>query len=103
MGLPRLSDGEEPIDPIEEDRLDQEIADSASRIERAPDPLLAVARDALTNVITGLWMAYSEHGDTGFDAVIFGAEIEALRYAVESHWQVMPLELGRSLVDQARA
>jgi hypothetical protein len=110
MGLPRLADGEDPIDPIEEERLDREIADSASQIEPAPDPLLTIAREQGAvhdnpdaGLYTGLWMAYREGVGKDFDAVIFGAEIDALRYAVTEHCQVMALELGRSLVDQARA
>jgi len=105
MGLPRLADGEDPIDPIEEERLDREIADSASRIERAPDPLLTIARErgAVHDPDTGLWMAYHEGVGKDFDAVVFGTEIDALRYAVAEQWQVMALELGRSLVDQASA
>jgi hypothetical protein len=108
IGLPRLADGEAPIDPIEEERLDREIADSATRIEPEPDPLLTIVRQrgvALNDpgiVVTGLWMAYHTDG-TDFDAVVFAAEIEALRYAVAEGWQVKPLELGRSLTEQARA
>lgn len=117
IGLPRLADGEEPIDPIEDEREYAqaqaelpELNDAPGDIQRAPpDPLLTIVRERdmsaeqPSDASTVLWMAYHDDGTDFVDAVVFGAEIEALRYAVSSHWQVMPLELGRSLVDQARA
>ena len=102
MGLPRLADGEDPIDPIED------YADEPEEPE--PDPLLTVAANTPryrrdnpdADPYTGLWMAYHDTGND-FDAVIYATELEALRRAVAEHWQVMALELGRSLVDQARS
>lgn len=50
-----------------------------------------------------LWMAYVDADGDTFNAVVFDSELEALRYAVAEHWQVMQVELGRSLLEQARA
>lgn len=115
MGLPRLADGEDPIDPIEEASYDRQIAQERAA-EPEHDPLLKVARDqgavrdirdVLTNPdaeLTDLWMAYQDASDErDFNAVIFGTELEALRHAVNAHWRVIPLELGRSLLDLVRA
>jgi hypothetical protein len=115
MGLPRLADGEEPIDPIEETVYDTEPeleGEVAVEEIAEPDPLLNVARrrgaviDLPDKRISELWMAYttaSGNAANAFDAVVFSSELEALRYAVSQSWRVMALELGRSLLDQANA
>jgi hypothetical protein len=111
MGLPRLADGEEPIDPIEETVYDPEPeleGEVAVEEIAEPDPLLNVARrrgaviDLPDKRTSGLWMAYQAPGAANFDAVVFSSEIDALRYAVTEHWQVRELELGRSLIEQAQ-
>lgn len=110
MGLPRLADGEDPIDPIEEYGDEPEELEPGV-IQPAADPLLTVAantprfrRDNPDAKPTDLWIAYQDASDEhDFNAVIFATELEALRHAVNAHWQVMPLELGRPLLDQVRA
>jgi hypothetical protein len=104
MGLPRLADGEEPIDPVDE--ASYEVADEPVEVAE-PDPLLTVARErdvVRDKRVSDLWMAFGynpDNDDGSFDAVVFDSELDALRYAVAAHWQVLQVELGRSLAEQA--
>ena len=103
IGLPRLAEDEEAIDPrdseeptVEFDETDDESGlallfdEQPTRIIRAPGP-----------APTALWFAYETLGDaTVFDATVFDSELEALRHAVERGKKVHRLELGRSLREQ---
>ena len=107
LGLLRLAEGEEPIDPSDSEEplveYDEEpgavalanlhtaITDRPGAIERAPAP-----REP------ELWISYRpEIGDiAGFDATVFETELDALRHAVETGAKVRRLELGKSLRKQ---
>lgn len=109
IGLPRLAEGEQPIEPGAEDdalpeaapeeatlihsvaEYDEQFSDRPGAIERAP-------RAALTE----LWFSYIEADGTFDDAVVFGSELEALRHAVTHGAKVQQLELGKSLRGQVR-
>jgi hypothetical protein len=109
IGLPRLAEGEDPIDPrdveIEEHTIDLDGPDD----EEAPPPLHpgitdrpgAIERHPDAGLYTSLWIAYRGVDQPGgFDAIVFGSELDALRHAVREGYNVHPLELGRSLREQ---
>lgn len=116
VGLPRLSEGEDPIDPDEE----PELEDAAMADPHAPGPPDTIQRPSSQathalipdrpGIEPALWISYrqavtvdeSGHAHAGdFDAVIFHTEIDALRHAVREGYLVRPLELGRSIREQA--
>jgi hypothetical protein len=100
LGLPRLADGEEPIDPLVDEEEQRQVAEGRLyQEEQAQMPPQGNPPPVRKNV---LWMAFGS-ADDSFDAVVFDSELEALRYAVAAHWQVLQVELGRSLAEQARA
>jgi hypothetical protein len=125
LGLPRLAEGEAPIDPTEIDDSEDEAAEQAEAAEAAQaveesgyDGPIANESEISPNHLahprwhtadrptapppTGQWISYrAELGGHEFDAVIFATELDALRHAVgEEGYKVHPLELGRSLRDQ---
>ena len=119
IGLPRLAEGEEAIDPDAAD-LDEQptremrvpardetvlvrsaaefeqkfgpASDRPGAIERAPAPP------------TELWFSYtldaSDRSPGHFDVIVFDSELDALRHAVFAGEKVHRLELGRSLREQ---
>lgn len=97
LDLPRLAEGEPPIDPREYEQAERtvELPPAEWHEYRQPGP----ARTGQTE----LWMAWtpSSHDDP-FDAVIFNREIDALRYAVKNHYQVSRLALGKPISEQTR-
>jgi hypothetical protein len=101
MGLPRLADGEEPIDPLVDEEEQRQVAEGRIYQEQeAQMPPQAGPPLSSKNI---LWMAFHvDPDDVTFDAVVFDSELEALRYAVAAHWQVMQVQLGHSLLEQAR-
>jgi hypothetical protein len=114
IGLPRLADGEDPIDPSEPlNGADQVAADMAAteqtavreeepvRPSRSPRVSGAPANPN-AGLYTGLWMSYTATPSGLDDAIVFGSEIEALRFAVASGQRVVKLELGKSLQEQVR-
>ena len=117
IGLPRLAEGEEPIDPREDD------GDAA--VERAEEAEMANEREPVVlrsqqafverfgpgpvterdsfgdEPAPELWISFSVTVDgKGFDATVFASELSALRHAVHHGESVHPLELGRSLREQ---
>jgi hypothetical protein len=130
LGLPRLAEGEEPIDPdegeiaIEADAQVERVVDGV--VEQSPaeevaggavspatateSPRRLPARFRATRPYVGaedepqapqLWMSYLEQSDVGgFDAVIFDTEIDALRHAVKEGRKACEVQLGRSLLEQ---
>jgi hypothetical protein len=113
IGLPRLAEGEEPIEPMDDDDPNESVAVSRVMEEEQGEPgPPSQATHALTGRIernpdaglyTGLWFAYADVDTPGFDVIVFGAEIDALRHAVAHGWHVAPLELGKSLHAQTRS
>ena len=115
IGLPRLAEGEEPIDPaLNETDLDVEgLSDEEVDAEQTPVRSMAEFDERYTDRpgaierapkhgVTELWISYRpEIGDiAGFDATVFETELDALRHAVETGAKVRRLELGRSLRKQ---
>jgi len=99
IGLPRLSEGEDPIEPSESLSDDFEELEAQPPVPLRPSPP-APRRRAESG---SLWISYrNPHEVDEFDAVVFDSELEALRHAVNAGWQVVALELGRSLADQCR-
>lgn len=121
LGLPFLAEGEEPI-PADDEVEAEAVKDSMSAKELAgleayspgadaladpayhaeeerkeQDPSFQAAQPEPVSVLDGLWMAYYEDFS---DVLIFGSELEALRYAVNLTMRVKPLELGKSIRDQ---
>lgn len=117
IGAPRLAEDEEPIDPAEEEdvvELEREFTESEEPVEdkawsEQPEAMLrAVATEHVLGQapVQGhrptLWFSYRADADVGgFDAIVFESELEALRHAVNHGERVRPLELGRSLTEQA--
>jgi hypothetical protein len=128
IGLPRLAEGEEPIPPDEDlpngpipfdaessdanlDRLEDRVAAGEENQRRAvptspsaapiADRPGAIQRSPDAGLYTGLWLSWTTDDSGYFDAVVFGSELEALRYAVREGHQVVALELGRPLREQA--
>ena len=119
IDLPRLAEGEDPITPItpgEEEAVDgppEMPPDEPGNIQRAPDEdhvarqrpdgrweAAPRSQNPDAGLYTGLWIAYGNHRDSGFDAIVFTSEIDALRHAVRTGQHVHPLEFGRSLREQ---
>ena len=103
VGLPRLADGEEPIDPAQEDEANAAATKlyEQEQAEPLPTDLRQRFERRRLPASTDLWMSYRDDGDH-FDAVIFDSEIDALRHAVREGWQVVALQLGKPLLDQVR-
>jgi hypothetical protein len=106
-GLPRLAEGEQPIDPVEYENAPEDDGESGEIADGEPPPLQdrpgAIERAPKLGVrLTELWISYRpEIGDVaGFDATVFETELDALRHAVETGAKVRRLELGRSLRKQ---
>ena len=89
MGLPRLSDGEEPIEGDGIDEGDREAIQAPPRRSAiSPDP-------------PALWLAWITGPSGGLpDAAVFASELEALRYAVARRMLVIPLRLGVLISEQ---
>jgi len=137
IGLPRLAEGEEPIereevldtargmglteddvdmdDPNIESGYDGPVAEGGEVSPNHPahpqwheHPQRMIRAEATSRmipppVLPELWFAYADVDTPGFDAIVFGSEIDALRYAVTHGWHVKPLDLGESLHGQARS
>lgn len=131
IGLPRLAEGEEAIDSAEMEALtDDELAIEDPNEESGYDGPVAKEGEVSPNhpahpqwhitspaeipghtsgrppnpdagLYTGLWMSWTLDDSGYFDALIFGSELEALRYAVREGYKVVPLELGKPLREQA--
>lgn len=121
LGLSRLAEGEEPISPsdleIEEQEPEPEPAvhgapqedireyrdDGEQWVAQPRRMIRAQAAAAAIEQANALWIAYyGETDGAAFDVIVFGSEIEALRYAVKHGWSVRHLELDRSVREQAQ-
>jgi hypothetical protein len=95
IGLPRLSEGEEPIDPTEEEAPTPEGP--------TPELIAQVVAPVVRTASPGLWLAYYVPEAPGLDpfseAIVFPTELEALRFAVEHGMRATPLTLGKRLRD----
>ena len=112
LGLPRLAEGEEPIDPGEEEEagLEREFTEVEEPVEtetwsEQPEAMLrAVATDNVVKRFPPpeieLWFSYRSDADGGFDVIVFEGELDALRYAVSHGQRVQELKLGESLREQ---
>ena len=114
LGLVRLAEGEEPIEPgeVDEDEAVERAEEAEMASEREP---VVIRRSRSSSSASGpgrserdtfddpeLWFSYAtdEAGDTYFNATVFGSELDALRHAVEHDEKVHRLELGISLREQ---
>jgi hypothetical protein len=128
LGLPRLAEDEDPIEPDPpEDPDDGAWTDSErqAELQGAPQDDIREYRDdgeqwvgqprrmiraqATASAIqppprpVELWFAYPVNdGVSEFDIVIFDSEISALRYAVQEGWKVKPLKLAEPVREQAQ-
>jgi hypothetical protein len=116
IGLPRLAEDEEAIDPadvlplapLEPDSEQSSMADLFEDRPGAIEPAAGLAQLAIergmvpyrVGDVTTLWISYHIEEVVSFDAIVFESELEALRYAVEHGEKVHRLELGRSLREQ---
>lgn len=97
IGLPRLAEDEDPIDPT----LDAEEAEYAQReYERAVAQRRSLPPTGPVAQSAELWIAHTKASESSFDALIFDSELAALRYAVAHSMEVKPLQLGVSMIEQ---
>lgn len=115
LGLLRLAEGEEPIEPgeVDEDAAVERAEEAEMANEREPvvirsqqefverfGPGPGTERDSFGDEPEPeLWISFRLDG-VSFDATVFGSELSALRHAVHHGESVHPLELGRSLREQ---
>jgi hypothetical protein len=124
LGLLRLAEGEDPIDPAEEQaeaevELEREFIEAdepktAGKEAWSEQPEAMVRAVATENAIARLkaeepelaertlWFSYAYVGDAIDDVVVFPSELDALRHAVTHGYKARPLKLGESLIDQVR-
>lgn len=115
LGLPRLAEDEEPIDPHDQAEAELEREFEFTEIEPEPEvregegwseqPKAMIRAVATENAIpepADLWFSYAYVGDAIDDVVVFGSELDALRHAVAHGYKARRLKLGESLVDQVR-
>jgi hypothetical protein len=131
IGLPRLSENEEPIPP-DEDFVDNEVIpvdeskigediELSERVVRAGEnpqeelrPMRFRRRENIQfsekeelpprfPALTppGLWMSWTVDSSGYFDGTVFASELEALRHAVSNGYRVIQLELGKPVREQA--